>query len=71
MFKCALDSKLEKAEAMTNIVILDACRPNPWDRKWRDKPRGLAPVYAPKGTLIGFVTSPGQLASDGKGRNGV
>lgn len=33
--------------------------------------RGLAPVHAPKGTLIAFATSPGQVASDGKGRNGA
>lgn len=33
--------------------------------------RGLAPVYAPRGTLIAFATSPGQTASDGKGRNGA
>ena len=30
----------------------------------------LAPVYAPKGTLVAFSTSPGQIASDGTGRNG-
>jgi uncharacterized caspase-like protein len=33
--------------------------------------RGLAPVYAPRGTLIAYATSPGQKASDGKGRNGA
>ena len=33
--------------------------------------RGLAPVYAPRGTLIAFATSPGQTASDGRGRNGA
>jgi uncharacterized protein YozE (UPF0346 family) len=54
----------------TNIVILDACRDNPFERKWRGKPRGLAPVYAPRGTLVAFSTSPGQFAGDGTGRNG-
>jgi hypothetical protein len=63
--------RMEKADAATNIIILDACRDNPWDRKWRGKPQGLAPIYAPKGTLIAFATSPGQVASDGKGRNGA
>jgi hypothetical protein len=33
--------------------------------------RGLAPVYAPKGTIIAYATSPGQIARDGKGRNGA
>ena len=54
----------------TSIIILDACRDNPFERKWRGKPRGLAPVYAPRGTLVAFATSPGQFASDGAGRNG-
>jgi Caspase domain len=55
----------------TNIIILDACRDNPFERNWRGKPRGLAPVYAPRGTLVAFATSPGQFASDGAGRNGA
>ena len=33
--------------------------------------RGLASVYAPKGTIIGFATSPGEVAYDGTGRNGT
>lgn len=63
--------RMESTNAHTNIIILDACRDNPWDRKWRGQLRGLAPVYAPKGTLIAFSTSPGQVASDGTGRNGA
>jgi Caspase domain len=55
----------------TSIIVLDACRDNPFERKWRGKPRGLAPVYAPRGTLVAFATSPGQFASDGTGRNGL
>lgn len=64
---------MEKAGTSTNIIILDACRDNPFERAWRRSAaaRGLAPVYAPKGTLIAFATSPGQVASDGKGRNGA
>ncbi|WP_201799733.1 caspase family protein [Myxococcus xanthus] len=64
---------MEKSTVATKIIILDACRNNPWERAWHRAPtaRGLAPVYAPKGTIIGFATSPGQTASDGKGRNGT
>ena len=62
---------MKKAKSSTNIIILDACRDNPWDRNWRGGPRGLAPVYAPRGTLIGYATSPGEVASDGSGRNGA
>jgi hypothetical protein len=64
---------MAKSDATMKIVILDACRNNPWERAWhRDAAtRGLASVYAPKGTIIGFATSPGELAEDGSGRNGT
>lgn len=56
----------------TNLIILDACRNNPYVRAWnRDASvSGLAPVFTPKGTLIAFATSPGETAADGAGRNG-
>ncbi len=64
---------MEKAATSTSIIVLDACRDNPFERAWHRSAttRGLAPVYAPKGTLIAFATSPGQTASDGRGRNGA
>jgi len=64
---------MEKSATATNIIILDACRDNPFERAWHRSAslRGLAPVYAPKGTIIAYATSPGQIASDGAGRNGA
>src|SRR5205823_8843918 len=64
---------MEDTPTDTNIIILDACRDNPFERAWArsSSMRGLAPVYAPKGTLIAYATSPGQMASDGDGRNGA
>jgi hypothetical protein len=64
---------LDKSDAITKIVILDCCRNNPWERAWTRSvaAKGLAPVYAPKGTIIGYSTSPGQKASDGSGKNGA
>lgn len=63
---------LEKGDNATSIIILDACRNNPYERRWRGgEYLGLAPVYAPKGTIIAFATSPGQTASDGDFRNGA
>ncbi len=64
---------MEKARTSTNIIVLDACRDNPYERAWNRSAatRGLAPVYAPKGTLIAYATSPGQVAKDGSGRNGA
>jgi Caspase domain len=63
---------MEIAGNRTSVIILDACRNNPYERRWRSGgPRGLAPVYAPKGMIIGYATSPGQVASDGDGKNGA
>jgi uncharacterized caspase-like protein len=59
-----------------NIVILDACRDNPFantSRAVKGEGGGLAQLNAPKGTFIAFSTSPGKTASDGKGdsQNGL
>jgi hypothetical protein len=52
------------------IVILDACRNNPFGRSWtRALDRGLAVMDAPKGALIAYSTSPKKTALDGTGRN--
>lgn len=47
------------------IVIIDACRNNPFEGKERGWGSvNLAPLFAPKGTLIAYSTSPGETASD-------
>jgi len=65
--------KMEAAANKTNIVILDACRNNPFERSWTRSPtgRGLAFMNAPTGSLIAYATSPGNTASDGTGANGL
>jgi hypothetical protein len=57
----------------TNIIVLDACRNNPYERAWNRSIQAsyLAPMFAPKGTLIAYSTSPGEIASDGTGNNGA
>ena len=51
-----------------NIVMLDACRDNPYARSFRSATRGLAIVgSAPTGTFISYSTGPGQVARDGEG----
>ena len=52
-----------------NLVILDACRNNPFARSMRSADRGLAKMDAPAGTLIAYSTAPGDVAADGDGRN--
>ena len=66
-------SLMESAQNNTNLIVLDACRDNPYERSWNRsaQQRGLAPMYAPKGTLIAYATSPGETASDGTGNNGL
>ncbi len=54
-----------------NLVILDACRNNPYSRSFRTATRGLARMDAAKGSLVLYATSPGDVAMDGEGRNGV
>ena len=67
----SLMDRLDEAKNTINIVILDACRDNPFARSFRSATRGLAQVDAPTGTLIAYATAPGRTASDGDGANGV
>ncbi len=60
---------LANARNRMNIVVLDACRNNPFARSWRSGSRGLAPMDAPAETLIAYATKPGSVAADGVGRN--
>ena len=53
-----------------NMVILDACRDNPF-AEFRSADRGLAKMEGPKGTFIAYATAPGDVAADGEGRNGL
>jgi uncharacterized caspase-like protein len=60
---------LEAVRSKTRIVILDACRDNPFADMAKSAPRGLALVNAPAGTLVAYSTSPGNTADDGAGSN--
>ena len=62
--------QLESAGTKLNLVILDACRNNPFGgRGLRDAGSGLAQMRAPEGTLISFATQPGNVALDGRDGN--
>ena len=67
----AVMEKLDSAKNPVNIVVLDACRNNPFGTRLATQARGLAPIDAPPGTLIAFATAPGSTAADGNGRNGL
>lgn len=63
--------RMEGAGNRLNIVILDACRNNPYERAWRSSGGGLEAMDAPAGTLIAFATGPRQVAMDGRGEHGI
>ena len=54
-----------------NLLILDACRNNPFKSWQRGGEEGLADMTPPSGTLIAFATAPGQTAANGDNRNGL
>ena len=63
-------AEMEYAENGLNIVILDACRDNPFSRNFRNAARGLAIISsAPSGTFISYATGANQAARDGEGKN--
>jgi Skp family chaperone for outer membrane proteins len=69
-------SFMEEAGNRINIVILDACRDNPFPSLSRFRSAGassagLAQMKAAKGSFIAFAAAEGQKASDGNGRNGL
>jgi len=62
--------QMEVSGTKLNIVVLDACRNNPFlGRGVRTTSRGLAQVQAPEGTLISYATQPGNVAQDGNDGN--
>lgn len=64
-------AQMEAAQNSANIVILDACRNNPFARSFRSADKGLAQMDVPSGTIIAYATAPGSVASDGTARNGL
>lgn len=61
--------QMRYARNRLNIVVLDACRNNPFTRSMRGVDHGLATMDAPAGILIAYSTAPGQVAADGNGEN--
>ena len=62
---------LMKASNPLNIIILDACRDNPFGGAKRPSQKGLSQMDAPTHTILAYATSPGNVASDGDGVNGL
>lgn len=67
-----LMTQLAQGRHHLNIVILDACRNNPWPDSLRDRAAGLAPITAiPRGTMVLYATAADDVSGDGTERNGV
>ena len=63
-------NSLGRAGNAMNIVVLDACRDNPFGSEHKTG-RGLSQMDAPISTLLAYATAPGNVASDGTGKNGL
>jgi hypothetical protein len=61
---------LTKAANPMNVIILDACREDPFGKS-RKPQKGLSQMDAPTNTILAYATSPGNVASDGDGANGL
>lgn len=65
-------SNMERSNSRMNIVILDACRNNPFPSLNRSVGgSGLGEMQRARGSFIAYATAPGSVASDGPGRNGL
>ncbi|WP_170149709.1 caspase family protein [Rhodoplanes roseus] len=64
-----LMNALAAVPVKTRIVMLDACRNNPFSEIGKASGRGLAIVDAPNGTIVSYATAPGSEAEDGEGKN--
>ena len=62
---------LTKATNPMNVIILDACRENPFGGLKGADHKGLSQMDAPGQTMLAYATSPGNVASDGEGVNGL
>ena len=59
-----IQERMERSGAQLNILVLDACRDNPFRSGSRSALSGLAAMTGGRGTFIAFATSPGKTASD-------
>ncbi|SKC62711.1 caspase family protein [Ohtaekwangia koreensis] len=64
-------ANMERSNSRMNIVILDACRNNPFPAATRSVSQGLGEMKRARGSFIAYATAPGSVASDGAGRNGL
>ena len=62
---------MEQAQGRSFLVVLDACRDDPFAGTYRPPAKGLSQFDAPVGSLLAYATAPGSVAQDGDGKNGL
>jgi uncharacterized caspase-like protein len=68
--EAVLDVMKERG-AQAKLVVLDASRRNPYERRFRGYSRGLAPIDVPENALILSSATPGKVADDADGHNSL
>ena len=64
-------SYMGQGQGRSFLVILDACRDNPFASTFKSSSKGLSQFDAPVGSLLAYATAPGNVALDGEGKNGL
>jgi hypothetical protein len=62
---------MKERGARAKLVVIDASRRNPYERRFRAFSHGLAPINAPENALILSSATPGKVVDDSKGQNSV
>jgi len=62
---------MKEQGAKTKLVVVDASRRNPYERRFRSYSHGLAPISAPENALILTSATPGKVADDSNGQYSV
>lgn len=62
---------IQEKGARAKLVVVDASRRNPYERRFRAYSHGLAPIAAPDNALILTSATPGKVADDSKGAHSV
>ena len=62
---------MKEQGACAKLVVLDASRRNPYERRFRTFPMGSRPISAPDNALILTSATPGKVADDGRGEHSV
>jgi len=67
----AMLAEMHRRGAKVKIVIIDAARRNPFERRFRTSAAGLAAIDAPEGTLAMFSVAPGKVIAESTGTNSL